>query len=135
MRYQPSNILIRSTVSVLALFSTTLSYAAGGSCVIENAPSVELGTYLVNTETVIRGVLDKSVNACPTESLGSSADKLQSALVGTLNSTIGFSNFVTATRFYVMGLKTEAPPQLDRDHASLGRTMEQIQDAMRIVYE
>lgn len=134
MRYRPSNILALSIVSIMAFSSAPLSYAAG-ACVIESAPSVELGAYLVNTETVLQGVLDKAVNTCPTDSLGSSADKLQSALVGTLNSSIGFSNFVTATRFYVMGLGTEVPPQLDRDHASLGRSLEQIRDAMTIVYE
>ncbi len=52
-----------------------------------------------------------------------------------MNEAIGFSNFYTSSRFYIgIGLKTEIPAGITRDHERLGKEIERINNAISFVH-
>ena len=116
-------------------------WAKGEDCPIENGMSKELAAY-IQTTTKLRTAIEAEAwkNQCgidANEGNGASAsiEKAQSAIVGSINETIGFSNFFTSGRFYVgLALKSEIPPGITRDHEALGREMERIRNTVELVY-
>jgi hypothetical protein len=117
-----------------------MSYAGGQDCSIKNGMSPELLAYIKTTEKLLGRIVDASAKSqCGLSSseggASAMADKTLSAVVGSMNESIGFSNFYTSGRFYVdLAIKTEIPVGITRDHEQLGKEIENIKSIMERVY-
>lgn len=102
--------------------------------------SQELTEYLSTTDSLLSRIEGESAKSpCnPAEggnSASASIDKTMSAVVGSMNESIGFSNFYTSGRFYIqIALKTEVPTAITRDHERLGKELERIQGVIELVH-
>lgn len=119
----------------------TSAYALGSDCTIKDGMSEELATYLKTTESLLSRIGEEAAkkqcntNANGENSASASVDKTMSTVVGTMNESIGFSNFSTSGRFYIdIALKTEIPPSITRDHERLGKEIERINGMIETVH-
>lgn len=126
---------------VLCSFFIAGPLFAEGSCAIKSGMSKELSTYMQTAEKLRSQIEEQTLkNQCGTTKAGensasATAEKTQSAIIGSINEHIGFSNFFTSGRFYVgLALKSEIPTGITRDHEQLGKEMERIRDTMELVY-
>lgn len=88
--------------------------------------SEELTAYIKTTDNLLSRIEEESsrkqcnANANGGNSASASIDNATSAIVGSMNESIGFSNFYTSGRFYIdIALKTEIPMGITRDHEQL----------------
>lgn len=112
---------------VLSFFAVDFSSAATTTtetCTINQGLSEELTAYVTTLGKLLSKIeteaLKKQCGTNGAESTSANVNKTVSAIVGSMNESIGFSNFTTATRFYVsIALKTEVPPGITRGHDQL----------------
>lgn len=126
---------------VLSSFLVTSAYAGNKDCVINNGMSEDLAAYIKTTDNLLSRIEEESAkkqcgaNVSNGESTSANADKAMSAVIGSMNERIGFSNFYTSERFYVdLALKTEVPKGITRDHEQLRKEIEHIKNTMEMVY-
>lgn len=126
---------------VSSFFFVASVYAGGGDCAIKDGMSDELTTYLKTTENLLSRVSEEAMkkqcntNANGENSASASVDKTMSTVVGSMNESIGFSNFYTSGRFYIdIALKTEIPKGITRDHEQLGKEIERINGMIDTVH-
>lgn len=129
------------TTILLSSFLATPTYAGNENCPINDGMSEELASYIKTTENLLSRIeqeaLKKGCNANTNgeNSATASVDKTKSAVVGSMNESIGFSNFATSGRFYIdIALKTEIPPGITRDHEQLGKEIEHINNTIDLVH-
>lgn len=103
--------------------------------------SEELAKYLSTTDNLLSRITEESAKTpCNTNANGensamASIDRTMSAVVGSMNESIGFSNFYTSGRFYIdIALSTEVPVGITRDHTRLGKEIERIQGVIELVH-
>lgn len=133
-----------AAVLLLSSFLATSTYAAAASgvgCVIDKGMSEELAKYLSTTDSLLSRISEESAKTpCNTHANGVNSasegiEQTMSAVVGSMNESIGFSNFYTSGRFYInIALKTEVPMGITRDHTRLGQEIERIQGVIQIVH-
>lgn len=112
---------------VLSFCTVDFSYAAATAtqaCSINQGLSEELTAYVATLGKLLSKIeteaTKKGCGTDGTESTSANINKTASAFVGSMNESIGFSNFTTSTRFYVgMALRTEIPPGITRGHEQL----------------
>lgn len=122
-------------------FFVTSAYAGTADCAIKNGMSPELVTYIKTTEDLLSKIEGEAakkscaVNANGENGASASVNKTMSAVIGSMNESIGFSNFYTSGRFYIdIALKTELPAGITRDHERLGKELERIKNTTETVY-
>lgn len=135
----PHTFLRRISIIVLMSSLTLGSVWAEETCVIKSGMSKELSTY-IRTVDALRGRLEteamkKQCGSNGPESGSARAQKTTSAIIGSMNESIGFSNFYTSGRFYIdLALKSEIPYGITRDHDQLGQEIELIKSTIEIVH-
>lgn len=132
-----SRIIITTLLSSLLI---TTVHADRKECAIKDGMSEELSTYIKTTEQLLARIGEEAAKKqCNTTSEENSASasvhKTMSSVVGSMNESIGFSNFYTSGRFYIdIGLKTEIPTGITRDHEQLGKEIGKIKSTIETVY-
>lgn len=129
-------------IIILGLFScffVVSVYASDADCTIKNGMSEELATYMKTTEKLLSRINDEAAKkTCSTNgenTASANINKTMSAVVGSMNESIGFSNFYTSGRFYIdIALKTEIPVGIRRDHEQLGKEIDRINTMISVVY-
>ncbi|HBB27630.1 TPA: hypothetical protein DCZ36_04010 [Candidatus Gracilibacteria bacterium] len=128
-------------VFLFSSFLITSAYAGENDCVIKNGMSEELAAYIKTTDSLLAGIGEEATkkqcnaNANGENSASASVNKTKSAVVGSMNESIGFSNFATSGRFYIgIALKTEIPAGITRDHERLGKEIERINGMIEMVH-
>lgn len=126
---------------LLSVFSVASAYASGGDCAIDDGMSKELTAYIKTTENLLSRIGEEaSKKQCNTNTDGGnsasvSVEKATSSVVGSMNESIGFSNFYTSGRFYIdIALKTEIPKGITRDHEQLGKEVGYISNMIDTVH-
>lgn len=129
------------TIFLLVAFFVTSVSALGADCAIKDGMSEELTEYIRVTEKLLARVGEEAsakqcnANANGQNSASASVNNTKSTIVGSMNESIGFSNFSTSGRFYVdMTLKSEIPPGITRDHERLGKETEHITNLIELVH-
>ncbi len=137
-----SLILNRTLITIFVLPLLVVStYASGSDCAIKDGMSEELATYIKTTENLLSQIEKEAAkkqcntNANGENSASASVNKTMSAVVGSMNESIGFSNFATSGRFYIgIALSTEIPAGITRDHERLGKEIERINNMIERVH-
>lgn len=117
------------------------AYASGAACDIDNGMSEELTAYIRTMGNLLSRIEEEAAkkqcntNTGSENSASASVDKTMSTVIGSMNESIGFSNFYTSGRFYIdIALKTEIPRGITRDHERLGKEIERIKNVIETVH-
>lgn len=125
-------------ILIMSVFAVDSAFSAE-ACVIKSGMSKELSTYL-RTVDALRARLEteavkKQCGSNGSESASTKSSKTTSAIIGSMNESIGFSNFYTSGRFYVdLALESEIPFGITRDHEQLGKEIGLIKNTIEIVH-